>query len=92
MTKFDASLRLGNLSQEVEVTAAAPLLETDKADVARTFSAKQISELPSIGRNLQAFELLNPGMALLGRIQLSDKVTLCPSIGSREWQFPETPR
>ncbi len=61
VTKFDASLQLGNLSQQVEVTAAAPLLETDKADVAQTFTAKQISELPSIGRNLQAFELLNPG-------------------------------
>ena len=48
-------------SETVEVTAAAPLLQTDRADVAQTFTSKEISQLPSIGRNLQAFELLDPG-------------------------------
>ncbi|MDQ2841887.1 MAG: TonB-dependent receptor [Acidobacteriota bacterium] len=60
-TQFNASLQVGTVNEQVEVTAAAPLLQTDRADVAQTFTAKQISELPSIGRNLQAFELLNPG-------------------------------
>jgi Carboxypeptidase regulatory-like domain len=59
--RFDAALQVGNVSQEVEVTAAAPLLQTDRADVAQTFTSQQINQLPSIGRNLQAFELLNPG-------------------------------
>ncbi len=59
--QFNAALQVGNVSQEVEVTAAAPLLQTDRADVAQTFTAQQISQLPSIGRNLQSFELLDPG-------------------------------
>jgi hypothetical protein len=59
--RFDASMPVGNVEQQIEVTAAAPLLQTDRADVAQTFTSKTISELPSIGRNLQAFELLNPG-------------------------------
>ncbi|MBV9760121.1 MAG: TonB-dependent receptor [Acidobacteriaceae bacterium] len=60
-TQFNAALQVGNVNQEVEVTAAAPLLQTDRADVAQTFTSQEISQLPSIGRNLQAFELLNPG-------------------------------
>ncbi|MDQ2844146.1 MAG: carboxypeptidase-like regulatory domain-containing protein [Acidobacteriota bacterium] len=60
-TQFNVTLQIGNVNQQVEVTAAAPLLQTDRADVAQTFSSQQISQLPSIGRNLQAFELLNPG-------------------------------
>ena len=59
--QYNAALQVGNVTQTVEVTAAAPLLQTDRADVAQTFTAKQISELPSIGRNLQSFELLDPG-------------------------------
>jgi len=60
-TQFNATLTVGNVNQEVEVTAAAPLLQTDRADVAQTFTSQEIQQLPSIGRNLQSFELLNPG-------------------------------
>lgn len=59
--QFNASMQVGNVQQQVEVTAAAPLLQTDRADVAQTFTSQEIAQLPSIGRNLQAFELLNPG-------------------------------
>ncbi len=59
--QFNAAMQVGEVSQQVEVTAAAPLLQTDRADIAQTFSAQQLSELPQIGRNLQSFELLSPG-------------------------------
>ncbi len=55
------------------MTAAAPLLQTDKADVAQTFTSQQISQLPSIGRNLQAFELLQPGTVKTGWGHASDE-------------------
>lgn len=71
--QFNASMQVGNVQQSVEVTAAAPLLQTDRADVAQTFSSQQISELPSIGRNLQAFTLLDPGTAKLGWQHASDE-------------------
>ena len=54
VARFDVALQVGNVTQEVEVTAAAPLLQSDRADVAQTFDAQQIEELPSIGRNVQA--------------------------------------
>ena len=60
-TKVDAALQLGEVTQEVEVTAAAPLLQADRADVATTYNAQQLVNLPSFDRNFQAFELLTPG-------------------------------
>jgi len=73
VARFDVVLQVGNVSQEVEVTAAAPLLQSDKADVAQTFDAHQIEELPSVGRNLQAFELLQPGTVPFGWAHASDE-------------------
>lgn len=73
MSRFDSALQVGNIQQEVEVTAAAPLLQTDRADVAQTLTAQQISQLPSIGRNLQAFELLNPGTTRMPWSHASDE-------------------
>ena len=72
-TQFNAAMQVGNVNQTVEVTAAAPLLQTDRADVAQTFTAKEISELPSIGRNLQSFELLNPGTVKQGWAHAADE-------------------
>jgi hypothetical protein len=71
--RFDVSLKVGNVTQEVEVTASAPLLQADRADVAQTFDAHQIEELPSVGRNLQAFELLNPGTSPMMFAHASDE-------------------
>ena len=72
-TQFNATMQVGSVDQTVEVTAAAPLLQTDRADVAQTFTAKEIASIPSIGRNLQSFELLNPGTAKLGWQHASDE-------------------
>jgi len=73
VARFDVAMQVGNVTQEVEVTAAAPLLQADRADVAQTFDAHQIEELPSVGRNLQAFELLNPGTVPFGWAHASDE-------------------
>ena len=71
--RFDATLKVGDVATEIEVTATAPLLQSDRADVAQTFSAKEINELPNLGRNMQAYELLEPGSAKLGWQHASDE-------------------
>ena len=71
--RFDASMKVGDVATEVEVTAAAPLLQSDRADVAQTFTGAEINELPNIGRNLQSMELLQPGTAKLGWQHASDE-------------------
>src|SRR5688500_16205846 len=61
-TKVDMGLELGQLTEAVTVTAAeGQLLKTDRADVATTFDARQVTELPILDRNFTKLILLTPG-------------------------------
>ncbi len=71
--RYDAALKVGEVTTSVEVTAVAPLLQSDRADVAQTFSAQEIEALPNIGRNIQSLELLEPGSAKIGWQHASDE-------------------
>jgi len=57
----NVTLQAGQVSEQITITADAPLLKTDRADVATTFDARQISDLPIIDRNFTKFILLTPG-------------------------------
>ncbi len=59
--RVDTSLQVSSTSQTVEVTAEAPLLKSDRADVATIFDQKQVSDLPIFNRNFTEFVLLTPG-------------------------------
>src|SRR5207248_4635973 len=69
--RVDASLQPGNVSQTVEVTAAAPTLQADRADVQTTFTAQQLVNIPRLGRNAQALELIVPVTALIESFALA---------------------
>ncbi|HEX4947881.1 MAG TPA: TonB-dependent receptor, partial [Blastocatellia bacterium] len=60
-TPVNIQLQPGAVTEEVTVTAAAPLLKTDRADVATTFETRQITDLPILDRNFTKFILLSPG-------------------------------
>lgn len=64
VTRFDATLLPGASTQTVEVTSAAPLLETDRVDVATTLTSQQVLNLPEYQRNFVALEFLTPGVSL----------------------------
>jgi hypothetical protein len=57
----NVTLQAGAVSEEVTVTAEAPLLKTDRADVATTFETRQVTDLPILDRNFTKFILLTPG-------------------------------
>jgi len=60
--KVDASLQVGGAAETVSVTAEdIPLIKTDRADVATTFTDKQVTEIPMLNRNFTEFQLLTPG-------------------------------
>lgn len=52
----------GGGSQTVTVTAAAPPLQTDSADVGNVISGRQFQNLPNQNRNFSTFALLTPGV------------------------------
>lgn len=64
--RIDFKMQVGQVTESVEVTATAPLLQSDRADIATTFSAKQLVDLPRLDRNFQSFLLLSPGTSRLG--------------------------
>lgn len=60
-SKADFSVQVGGATETVEVTGEAPQLQTDRADVAITFNARAVEDLPLLNRNFTNLELLSPG-------------------------------
>lgn len=59
--RVDGQFQIGGAQETVEVTSEAPQLKTDRADVATTFSTKEVLDLPIYNRNFTTFQLLSPG-------------------------------
>ena len=60
----DVKLEVGQAAQSVEVTAAAPLLQTASGEVSLNMDDKRIAALPLDGRNFIPLVTLSPGVAL----------------------------
>ncbi len=64
VTTASLQLRVGAPSETIEVTGAAPLLETENANIATTYTPSQIENIPSPGGDLTNFALSAPGVVL----------------------------
>ena len=64
--RLDLKLELGQPLQSVEVTAAAPLLQTAGGDVSFAVDQTRVDTLPLDGRNFIPLVALSPGVALPG--------------------------
>ena len=60
--RVDAQLSPGDVTQIVEVTAAAPMLDATSAVVSGTLETRTIVDLPLNGRNFQNLLVLRPGV------------------------------
>jgi hypothetical protein len=61
--RVDALMEPGQVTEVVEVKAESPLLQTDRAEVARSFTTKAVTELPLADRSFQSLVGLMPGVA-----------------------------
>ncbi len=59
--RVDGQFAVGSATEQVEVTAEADQLKTDRADVSIEFNEKYVEDLPIMNRNFTSFELLSPG-------------------------------
>jgi hypothetical protein len=64
--KVDLQLSPAGATTTVTVSSASPLLQTDRADVSTILNSRAVSDLPNLGRNFTAFELLTPGTTYIG--------------------------
>ncbi len=60
-SRVDLQFQVGGASETVEVTAEAPQLKTDRADVAVTFNDRAVNEVPILNRNFTELQLMAPG-------------------------------
>ena len=60
--RLDVTLRAGGLTQEVNVSAAAPLLSSENATVGNVVDQKKIVELPLNGRDYLQLAQLQPNV------------------------------
>jgi hypothetical protein len=61
-TSVNAKLDIGAVSEQVEVTGTAPLVNTSNAQIGRTVENAEITTLPIVGRNVYTLLSLTPGV------------------------------
>jgi hypothetical protein len=61
VVRLDVALKVGGVTQTVEVTGAAPLLQTETSSLGTIEDEKRIVELPLNGRNFFKLAYLGPG-------------------------------
>jgi len=60
--RIDLTLQVGQVTETVEVAAAAPLLESQSSSLGSVIGGKMVSELPLNGRNFVDLAKLTPGV------------------------------
>ena len=63
-TRVDAAMKVGQLSEEITVTGAPPVLVADRAEVSTWMKRDELAQLPLLNRNLQSLQLIMPGSTI----------------------------
>ena len=83
-TREDVALQVGNTSEQVEVTAAPPLIQTDSATLGSVVEQKTIGAMPLNGRNVNNLLTLVPGVVAGGSTSGSPSTNI---IGNGNYQI-----
>src|SRR5260370_25031842 len=62
VARIDFKMQLGGVSEQLAVTAAAPLIEKSTSEISTLIDEKQIENLPLNGRNFTQLATLAPGV------------------------------
>ena len=65
-THVDATLQVGDVTQVVEVTAAAPLLQSESSSLGTVVDQREANELPLNGRNIFNLATITPSVVPQG--------------------------
>src|SRR3981081_3557034 len=64
VTTANLQLTLGQGTETVEVSGAAPLIETENANISTTYNAAQVENLPNGGNDITAYAYSAPGVLM----------------------------
>jgi hypothetical protein len=62
--EVDFRLEVGDLAEEVVVSGAAPILQTQTADIGNIVDERQVRDLPLLGRRYSELAFLTPGVVV----------------------------
>jgi hypothetical protein len=62
VARLDLQVQVGSVTQTMEVTGSAVLLDAETSTLGQVVESKQITELPLLGRNPYALAMLVPGV------------------------------
>lgn len=65
-THLDVKLAIGAVTEQVEVTASAPIIQADSATLGQVVEGKAVQDMPLNGRNVLALVGLIPGVVMQG--------------------------
>ena len=65
--RVDIGLQIGEVTETVEVTTAAPLMQTEQTVVGQVVDETLVEALPALGRNFLAFSTLAPNVSSFPR-------------------------
>ena len=86
--RIDVDMKVGQVSETVEVSSSAPLLQTQTTEIGTIIDAKTNANLPLATRNYVQLTLLAPGaIAVESRIALT-RIAIADERGSslHQWQ------
>ena len=69
--RYDVQLQVGAVTEQVEVTTAAPLLQTESADFDQNITQNQVANVPMNGRNWTALTELTPGISTSPKVNIN---------------------
>jgi len=64
LARIDFSLQVGQVQETVEVTSAAPILQTENATIGEVVGQERVVNLPLNGRNFLQLSTLTPGVVV----------------------------
>ena len=64
--RADVTMQIGDVTQNIEVTAAPPVLQTENANLSQVVNSRAVQELPVNGRNVLNLTALVPGVVPQG--------------------------
>lgn len=73
--RVDIHLQLGEMTQEIKVTSAVPLVETTSGTIANTVNETQMEQLPLNSRTFTTFTTLQPGVSVFTSAASSNNAT-----------------
>ncbi len=82
LARLDFSLQIGQVQETVEVTATAPILQTENAVIGEVVATERIVNLPLNGRNFLQLSTLTPGVVV--REESNGERTRVIANGSRD--------